>query len=76
MDPRRERERESCIEGLRDVPEDAEGGGPWISGLTPLEDARRGAGAPEASGLNGLGSFMDCLRDPAAESTVGVGGPS
>ena len=76
IDPRREREWESCTEGLRDVPEEAEGGGPWINGFTPLEDARRGAGAPEASGLNGLGSFMDGLLDTAAESTVGVGGPS
>ncbi len=76
IDPRRERERESCTDGLREVPEEAEGGGPWINGFTPLEDARRGVGVPEASALNGLGSFMDGLLDAAAESTMGVGGPS
>ena len=76
IDPRRERARESCIEGLREVPDEADGGGPWTSGFTPLEDARRGAGAPEASGLSGLGSFMEGLRDVAADKAVGVGGPS
>ena len=77
MEPKREREGGSCMEGLRDKPEEGAAGGPWTRGFTPPEeDARRGAVAPEARGLRGFGSFMDGLLEGAAERTAGVGGPS
>ena len=76
MDPKRERGRGSCCDGRRETPT-PEGDIGATLGLTAAPDeARRGAGAPDARGLRGLGSFIDGLREFAADRTAGVGGPS
>ena len=78
IEPKRGRWRAVPNEGLREISViGVIGVRGVIIGLAPPDpDARRGAVAPDARGLRGLGSFMDGLRDGAADRTAGVGGPS
>lgn len=75
IEPRRERGRISCIDGRREVP-DMGDIGDCMPGFDPDDDALLAVGSPVVSGLRGFASFIEGLRDGAADSTAGVGGPS
>ncbi len=63
------------MDGLREAP-DMGDIGDWMLGFDPDDDALLAVGRPVVSGLRGFASFIEGLRDGAADSTAGVGGPS